>query len=109
MGQIDLFPTLMGIMGKSYTNNTLGVDVLQNPRPFIYFSADNKIGCLNKEWLYVYRFDGGGESLYHYSQADLKDYIKEPLPIKDSLKNYALSQIQTAEYLFTKELTKIPK
>jgi arylsulfatase A-like enzyme len=108
IGQIDLFPTLMGIMGKSYTNNTLGVDVRKTPRPYIYFSADNKIGCLNQEWLYVYRFDGGGESLYHYVNSDLKDYINDNLPIKDSLKTYALSQIQTAEYLFTKEQTRVP-
>jgi phosphoglycerol transferase MdoB-like AlkP superfamily enzyme len=107
--QIDLFPTLMGLMDFSYQNNTLGVDILKEPRPFAYFSADNKIGCLNKEWLYVYRFDGGGESLYHYANNDLKDYINEPLPIKDSLKSYALSQIQTAEYLYSKDLTKIKK
>ncbi len=109
IGQIDLFPTLMGMLDFSYENNTLGVDVLKQPRPYAYFSADNKIGCLNNDWLYVYRFDGGGESLYHYSNNDLKDYINESIAIKDSLKTYALSQIQTAEYLYSKDLTKIKK
>jgi phosphoglycerol transferase MdoB-like AlkP superfamily enzyme len=109
IGQIDLYPTLMGILKYPYLNNTLGVDAIQNPRPCIYFSADNKAGCLNKDWLYVYRFDGGGESLYHYQNGDQKDYIKEEEKQKNFLKKYAFSQIQTAEFIFTNDLAKVPR
>lgn len=108
IGQIDLFPTLMGILKFPYLNNTLGVDAIQNPRPCIYFSADNKAGCLNKDWLYVYRFDDGGESLYHYQNGDQKDYTKEEEKQKNFLKKYAFFQIQTAEFIFTNDLAKVP-
>ncbi|OYU95602.1 MAG: hypothetical protein CFE21_10695 [Bacteroidetes bacterium B1(2017)] len=107
IGQIDLYPTLMGILNMPHTNNTLGVDVIKNPRPCIYFSADNKAGCLNKDYLYVYRFDGGGESLYKYQTGDQTDYKEKEEKQKAFLKEYVFSQIQTAEYIFSKDLAKI--
>ncbi|MBK9299294.1 MAG: hypothetical protein IPN14_01335 [Bacteroidetes bacterium] len=33
-------------MNMRYINNTLGTDILKNPRSCIYFSADDKIGVL---------------------------------------------------------------
>ncbi len=107
IGQIDVFPTLMGLLNMPYINNTLGTDVIQHPRPAIYFSADNKIGCLNKDWLYVYRFDGGGESLYQYKTGEQKDYSEAEGKQKSFLKDYAFSQIQTAEFIFISDLAKM--
>lgn len=105
MGQIDIFPTLMGILHTGYTNNTLGVDVLHQKRECMYFSADDKIGCINENWLYVYRF-GGGESLYQYKTGNQTDFAKTQKKDFDFLRNYALSQIQTAEYMYTLNKTR---
>ena len=106
IGQIDISPTLMGILGASYINNTLGVDVLQQKRECMYFSADDKIGCIDNKWLYVYRF-GGGESLYNYKTGDQTDYTKSHKNDFERLRKYALSQIQTAEYLYSSNKTEI--
>ena len=43
-GQIDVFPTIMGLLNFTYLNNTFGMDLLKAKRPFIYFSADDKYG-----------------------------------------------------------------
>ncbi|KAA9345782.1 LTA synthase family protein [Adhaeribacter soli] len=106
IGQIDIFPTLMGILNGNYVNNTLGTNVLKQEREAIYFSSDDKIGCLNDKWLYVYRF-GGEESLYDYKKGDLKDYSKINKTEFEKLKKYALSQTQTAEWLISKDKTKL--
>jgi len=98
MGQIDVFPTLMGLMNATYINNTLGTDVIAKPRECMYFSADNKIGCVDSTFLYVYRFEGG-EGLYKYKSGDAKDVKEEFKSDFERLKKNALSQTQAAEFM----------
>jgi phosphoglycerol transferase MdoB-like AlkP superfamily enzyme len=106
MGQIDIFPTIMGLLNISYINNTLGVNVLSLKRECIYFSSDDKIGCINNKWLYVYRF-GGKESLYKYTIGDLTDYSKLNSFELNNLRNYAFSNIQAAEYIISHDKTSL--
>ena len=108
IGQIDIFPTLMGILNFNYTNNTLGVDVLKNPRECIYFSSDDKIGCINSNWLYVYTF-GGNESLYKYKNGDTKNYLKENKEESEKLKVYSFSQTQTSQWIYNSNKSCITK
>ncbi len=108
IGQIDIFPTLMGMLHFPYINNTLGTDIIKQPRECIYFSADDKIGCINAEWLYVYRFTGE-ESLYHYQNGDLHNFINENKTMAAQLRDYAFSQIQTAEWMYSNDKTRISK
>jgi phosphoglycerol transferase MdoB-like AlkP superfamily enzyme len=108
IGQIDIFPTLMGLMNMHYINNTLGTDILKNPRSCIYFSADDKIGCIDNQWLYVYRFNGS-ESLYEYTLGRKENMANEHPDILEKLRNYAFSQIQTAEWMYSHDKTMIQK
>jgi phosphoglycerol transferase MdoB-like AlkP superfamily enzyme len=106
MGQIDVFPTLMGLMNATYTNNTLGMDVLSDTRECMYFSADSKIGCVDSTWLYVYTF-GGGEGLYKYKSGDAKDHKEEFKSDFERLRRNALSQTQAAEYMINNNKTEL--
>ena len=108
VGQIDIFPTLMGLLNISYTNNTLGVDALGQKRSCIYFSADDKIGCVDGEWLYVYRF-GGKESLYQYKTGSTRDYAGDKTDVFEKLRTYTLSQTQTAEWMIQNNKTSLQK
>ena len=103
-GQIDIFPTVMGLLNFDYVNNTLGVDLLKETRPCIYFCADNKIGCLDQEYFYVFR-ENGIESLYKYRNMDVNNYIGENRLKADSLKTYAFSMMQTAQWLILNHAT----
>jgi phosphoglycerol transferase MdoB-like AlkP superfamily enzyme len=96
-GQIDVFPTLMNLVALPYTNNTLGVDLLTEKRPYTYFCHDEKLGVINDEFLYIYR---GKEnpSLYKY-KTDVTDYINDYPTIADSMKTYAISNMQTGQFL----------
>lgn len=97
-GQIDVFPTVMGLLNMSYVNNTLGTDLLKERRPCIFFTADDKIGCLNEEFFFVHR-DNGIESLYQYARGDPTNHLSEYPIIADSLRTYAFSMLQAAQWV----------
>ena len=52
-GQIDIFPTIMGLLKQPFINNTLGVDLFQHKRPYIYFNGDNKYGVIDENWFLI--------------------------------------------------------
>lgn len=106
IGQIDIFPTLMGLLHMDYVNNTLGTDVLKEKRDCIYFSADDKLGCVNDEWLYIYRY-GGTEGLYKYRENNIQDFSKQAPQIFEQLKQQALSQTQMSEWMISSNKTTI--
>lgn len=97
-GQIDLFPTVMGLLNISYINNTMGIDLLHDRRPFTYFGADDKIGVLNNEYLLVIRREGM-ESLYHYRDCNRADMMAEYTSLADSMRTYAYSMLQTTQWM----------
>lgn len=95
-GQIDIFPTLMGVLGGTYTNNTPGIDLLKKERPFIYFCIDDNTGCINGEYYFVMR-KNGQESLYRYRDKDTRNYLSEKQLLADSMRTYAESNLQTVQ------------
>jgi phosphoglycerol transferase MdoB-like AlkP superfamily enzyme len=97
-GQIDIFPTVMGILNIPYLNNTPGCDILKERRKYIYFSEDEKTGCLDGEYFLVMR-KNGGESLYHYKNKDQQDYRYVRKTLADSMRNYTYSLMQASQYL----------
>ncbi|RMH81453.1 MAG: alkaline phosphatase family protein [Calditrichaeota bacterium] len=102
-GQIDVFPTIMGLLNLPYVNNTLGIDLWKEKRPYIYFSADDKLGCLNGEFLWVWRRNGG-ESLYRYLSRDRTDYVTRFPQIAQRMRSYAQSMLQATQWLISRRL-----
>ncbi|MFZ4398430.1 MAG: LTA synthase family protein [Bacteroidales bacterium] len=103
-GQIDVFPTIMGLLGFPYINNTSGIDLLNESRPFMYFSADDKIGCTNDTFFYVYRTNGK-ESLYKYKKQDTEDYILQNKTLADSMRTYSFSMLQASQWMIINKKT----
>lgn len=95
-GQIDIFPTVMGMLGYQYINNTFGVDLLKTKRDYIYFSSDDAYCCVDSVDYYVCRNDGE-ESLYHLTNNDAKNYIQDYPQKAQWMKDYARSMIQAAQ------------
>ena len=104
-GQIDIYPTVMGLLGFNYTNNTAGIDLLNEKRPFMYFSADDKIGCLNDSLFYIYRTNGI-ESLYKYKTIDTKNYLNDYIHIAKEMKDYSFSNLQASQWMISNKKTK---
>lgn len=97
-GQIDIFPTLMGLLNLSYENNTLGIDLLNESRPYIFISADDKYGVLDDEWFLVVRSDKS-KSLYKYRDRNTYNFADEKIDIVERMNVYAQSNLQTFQYL----------
>lgn len=104
-GQIDIYPTIMGMLGIPCTYNSFGVDLLKDKRDYIYFSADDKINCITDQYAYIYNFSLKNESLHTY---DTNLQINSNIltgneSIADSLKNLSFGMIEAARYIFQDE------
>jgi phosphoglycerol transferase MdoB-like AlkP superfamily enzyme len=96
--QLDVFPTVMGLLALPYVNNTLGVDALAQPRPYAYFCADNKYGVLDGEYFLVVK-ESGDEALYRYADKDVRNVIGEQEARVNDMRTYALSNMQAYRHL----------
>jgi phosphoglycerol transferase MdoB-like AlkP superfamily enzyme len=106
-GQIDVFPTVMGLLNIPYINNSLGVDLLKDPkRPCMYFVNDNRLGCINENYLYVRNLTTKTDILYDLHSSGSENIIQQESKASDALKKYAVSMMVTADYLIKNNQTK---
>jgi len=103
-GQVDIFPTVMGLLNQSYENNTFGVDLFKTKRPYMFFTSDDALGCISKENFYVYNFKTEIEGLYKYKNKNPENFIVQNRVQADSLRNSAASMFQTASYMIKHNL-----
>lgn len=105
-GQIDVYPSIMGLLGLPFENNTLGINLFKYERPYIYFNVDDKYGVIDKDWLLIVK-NNGKSGLYKYQNQDLKNYIEEQPRLSAEMKKYAESNIQSYQYILSSKKTKI--
>ena len=96
-GQIDVAPTLLGMLGISYTQNNFGVDLLKEKRPCIFYTADNLIAARDSSRLYIHSPETGQEFCYSLEEGTLKPstYDKN----FEVLKTYVFPMLQATEQL----------
>ncbi|WP_255412484.1 LTA synthase family protein [Dysgonomonas sp. Marseille-P4361] len=106
-GQVDVFPTVMGLLNRPYTNNTFGVDLFKENRPYMFFSSDDALGCIDQEDFYSYNFKANIEGLYKYRENNPQNFIEENKTKADSMKAYSAAMLQTASYMFKNRLLRV--
>lgn len=106
-GQIDVFPTILGRLDYSYNNNTMGIDILKNERPYMYFTSDDMMGCVSKEFFYTYNPVQNTSGLFKYKQDSTTNELDEYKALADSMQNYAVSMLLTTDYLLKNKLTRV--
>lgn len=106
-GQVDVFPTVMGLLNRSYTNNTFGVDLFKEDRSCMFFSSDDALGCIDKEDFYSYNFKANIEGLYKYRENNPQNFIEQNKNKADSMKTYSAAMLQTASYMFKNRLLRV--
>ncbi len=104
--QCDVFPTVMGMLGYEYINNTMGIDLFRETHTMLCFTSDNAFCCLDSSDYYVCR-KNGVESLYHFREHSQQDYFSENLQKSTLMKNYSCSMIQTAQAIIKMKQTKL--
>lgn len=103
-GQIDLAPTLLGMLGAEYMKNNFGVDVLHNQRPCIYYGSDNMIAARSSDKLFIYSPENSMEYRYDIDSEGKLSFSSDEEKFKP-LKEYCFSMLQSTEYLVHKGLT----
>ncbi len=102
--QIDIFPTIMGLIKQPYVNNTLGIDLLRKKRKYAVINNDSKIGILDTSYFCIM----GKEdiNLYKYKNRNRTDYFEQESEKAREMTEYAKSLMQTyQEMLLSGEIT----
>ncbi len=87
--QQDIAPTLLGLLGLPYTENTMGINALQHSRDYAYFVNNDHLGCSDGEWLYSYSINTQQEYLYRIGE-DAKDYSSLESQRMECMRRYAV-------------------
>ena len=105
MSQIDVAPTILGLMNMNYDSDFLGLDVLKQsehiPRAFI--STYQKLGYLTENQLLVL---GPSQYAARY-QIDRLSGETKPLPMETHFLEDMLAYYQGADYLYQHRLNRI--
>lgn len=97
-GQIDVFPTIMGILKQPWINNTSGIDLLNEQRPFIFVNSIDNYGVIGRKFFLIVKHDGSS-ALYIYRYGSMKDYSQKFPEIKKQMDEYARCNLQVFQYI----------
>jgi phosphoglycerol transferase MdoB-like AlkP superfamily enzyme len=99
--QVDLGPTLLGILPVEWSNTTFGLNLLTQPRRYAYFCNDDKIGVIDSNYYYIYRIAEGIESLHSLSDTSAANLLSTHQAghrnRADSMKRYGLGLTQASQ------------
>ena len=96
-GQIDVAPTILGMLGVGYVQNNFGVDLLKERRPCMFYTADNLIAARDSSRVYIFSPETGQEFRYRYDGGKIT--VEEDNDTYRQLKEYCFSMLQSTEYL----------
>lgn len=96
-GQVDVAPTLLGLLRIPYVQNNLGIDLLSEQRPAAFYTADKTIAARDGKRLYVYNAET--EKEYFYNLKDGKPVETQHSPEFSTLKGYVFALLQATEQL----------
>jgi phosphoglycerol transferase MdoB-like AlkP superfamily enzyme len=103
--QIDIFPTIMGLTGIDYVNNTLGIDLLTQKRPFVLINDDDKFGVLDTENLLIIKKEGTPK-MYNYKNKNLNNIYFPKQTKANQMELFGKANMQVYQYLLDNNLTK---
>lgn len=101
-GQIDAFPSVMGLLHLPYTNNTLGIDLFSESRPYIFFNGDDKYGVIDQDWFLIVRSDKS-KSLYQYRKRDTHNFAAEKPEMVERMDDYAKAHLQAYQWVMRRK------
>jgi hypothetical protein len=102
--QPDITATVAGVLNLPFMNNTFGSNILKEGHPFVYFTADDKIGCISDDGYYYFELiSQKAKRLKKYRSLDQTDYYESERQRADSLEIATKSMLDAAEYLIRKK------
>lgn len=97
--QYDVNATIAGVLNLSYQNTSFGSNILKAKHPFVYFTADDKIGCVSDDGYFFYELiPQKTKRLRYFETMDSKDYYSIKKNKADSMEQAAKHMLNSAEY-----------
>lgn len=100
--QIDVMPTLLGMMNIGYDYDGFGQDLLRTPRHTVFYTSDTHVVGRDSTALYMYN-PKAEQSFYYDVSASGSLLPTSDSPHLQQLRSYAFSMVQTAEYLYRRQ------
>ena len=102
-GQVDIAPTILGLLRLPYVQNNFGVDLTTRRREAIFYSADNVVAARNAEYLYLYSPDAERAYTYAVDQGKYRPIAENEATRK--LRMLVFANLQTAAKLVREKQT----
>ena len=100
--QVDVMPTLLGLMGVNYSYEGFGVDLLKHRRDMVFYSADNQIVARDSTHCFVYN-PGMGKAFCYEALPGWKLRPTRCDSRFGSLRRYVFSMEQTAQFMLDRQ------
>ena len=96
--QLDIYPTIMGMLRIPYTNNSMGIDLFKEKREYAFFYNNKNLGVIDNNYYSILR-KKVSQTLFKYHNNDLNNYFENFKAKSDSMRIYAYSMVQASQYL----------
>lgn len=96
--QVDVMPTLLGLLGIGCTYDGFGVNLLQRERDMVFYTSDRHLVARDSSACFIYE-PATEKSSYYQVLPDGSLQSAQQSVHYDRLRNYVFSMIQTAEYM----------
>ena len=100
--QVDVMPTLLSLLGTSYTYDGFGVDQTRTERPMVFYSADNQIVARSRQLCLVYEPKTARTFCYRTAPDGTLHETRYSAEFAQ-LKNYVFAMIQTAQFMLKRQ------
>ncbi len=97
--QIDIAPTVLGMLRIPHDRHHLGIDLLREQRDCIFYTADDLIGCRDSSHLYIYA--PHTQQAFYYNITDGNRLHEQPASNEafERLRQHSFSILQATEVL----------
>lgn len=102
--QMDVYPSIMGLLKLPYVNKTFGIDLFNEKREYAILSADDKYGAIGKHWFLMIKTDGT-KKLYNYKTNELKNYAEIYPDTLKAMEEYVYSHLQVYQCIRNNQKT----
>lgn len=102
-GQMDIAPTLLGLLGIDYVQNNYGIDLMKEQRPCIFYTVDDLIAVRDSSRLYIYAPET--DKSFCYEILDGNYNLATDKTQFEWMKKYSFSMLQSSDYLIRQDKT----
>ena len=98
--QVDVMPTLLGLLHIGYDADGFGVDLLKERRQRVFYTSDTQIVARDSASCVIYHPQMQKTFLYDVAADGQLRPTTVARAAFDSLRHYSFSMVQTAEYMY---------